>query len=100
MSEEIKEVDTYKIFRQLEERKKRANPYIFYDKDELIDEILKQEDKIEDLQQKVEQLENIRKEAIEYITTEQLYTDYQWGKPQYVKILKDLLNILNKGDNK
>ena len=50
------------------------------------------------LQQKVEQLENIRKEAIEYITTEQLYTNYQWGKSQYVKILKDLLNILNKGE--
>ena len=32
--------------------------------------------------------------AIEYITTEQLYTNYQWGKSQYVKILKDLLNIL------
>lgn len=47
----------------------------------------------------IEQLENIRKEAIEYITTEQLYTNYQWGKSQYVKILKDLLNILNKGDN-
>lgn len=45
----------------------------------------------------IEQLENIRKEAIEYITTEQLYTNYQWGKSQYVKILKDLLNILNKG---
>ena len=44
-------------------------------------------------------LENIRKEAIEYITTEQLYTNYQWGKSQYIKILKDLLNILNKGDN-
>ena len=32
--------------------------------------------------------------AIEYITTEQLYTNYQWGKSQYVKILKDLLDIL------
>ena len=32
--------------------------------------------------------------AIDYITTEQLYTNYQWGKSQYVKILKDLLNIL------
>ena len=57
MSEEIKEVDAYKIFKQLEERKKRATPYTFYDKDELIDEILKQEDGIEDLQQKVEQQE-------------------------------------------
>lgn len=32
--------------------------------------------------------------AIDYITTEQLYTNYQWGKSQYEKILKDLLNIL------
>ena len=55
---------------------------------------------IKHLQQKVEQLEIIRKEAIEYITTEQLYTNYQWGKSQYVKILKDLLNILNKGSDK
>ena len=33
--------------------------------------------------------------AVDYITTEQLYTNYQWGKSQYAKILKDLLNILN-----
>ena len=33
--------------------------------------------------------------AVEYITTEQLYTNYQWGKSQYTKILRDLLNILN-----
>jgi len=37
--------------------------------------------------------------AIEYITTEQLYTNYQWGKSQYVKILKDLLNILQGEQN-
>ena len=36
--------------------------------------------------------------AIEYITTEQLYTNYQWGKSQYEKILKDLLNILQGED--
>ena len=44
-----KEVDTYKIFRELEAREKRANPYKFYDKDELIEEILKNEDEIERL---------------------------------------------------
>lgn len=32
--------------------------------------------------------------AVEYITTEQLYTNYQWDKSQYIKILKDLLTIL------
>ena len=37
--------------------------------------------------------------AIDYITTEQLYTNYQWGKSQYEKILKDLLNILQGEDN-
>lgn len=41
--------DAYKIFKELEERNKRANPYKFYDKDELIDEILKDEDEIERL---------------------------------------------------
>ena len=41
----------------------------------------------EELQQRIDK-------AIEYITTEQLYTNYQWGKSQYVKILKDLLDIL------
>lgn len=40
-----------------------------------------------------EQTKTIDK-AIEYITTEQLYTNYQWGKSQYAKILKDLLEIL------
>ena len=40
-------MDAYKIFKQLQEREKRANPYSFYDKDELIDEILKLEDKID-----------------------------------------------------
>lgn len=49
-----KEVDTYKIFRQLEERSKRANPYTFYDKDELIDEILKLEDNWNELEEWLE----------------------------------------------
>lgn len=61
-----KEVDTYKIFRELEAREKRANPYKFYDKDELIDEILKNEDKIE-------RLNNIIKE-----TSEDLHQVVKW----------------------
>lgn len=52
-----KEADTYKIFRQLEERKKRANPYSFYDKDELIDEILKNEDELERYKNIIDELE-------------------------------------------
>lgn len=47
-------------------------------------------------QARVEELKSIIKEAREYITTEQLYTNYQWGKSQYAKILKDLLEILDK----
>ncbi len=46
------------------------------------------------LQDDLDMLDNRIDKAIEYITTEQLYTNYQWGKSQYVKILKDLLNIL------
>lgn len=62
---------------------------------------------ITSLQQKVEQLENIRKEAVEYIgmniparALEQLYTNYELGVSLlFVKTAEDLLNILNKGDN-
>ena len=82
MSEEIKIITLGDIFKNIETEEKA----------------FKFKDYIKHLQQKVEQLENIRKEAIEYITTEQLYTNYQWGKSQYIKILKDLLNILNKGE--
>lgn len=47
---------------------------------------------IKDLQQKVEQLENIRKEAINYV---QEKADYPIS---YYHCLNDLLNILNKGE--
>ena len=45
-------------------------------------------------EKKVEQLENIRKEAIEYV---QEKADYPIS---YYHCLNDLLDILNKGDNK
>ena len=51
----------------------------------------KNELKIKELEQKIDK-------TIEYITTEQLYANYQWGKTQYEKILKDLLKILG-GNN-
>ena len=65
------------------------------------------EDEIKDLQHKVEQLESIRKEAIEYIgkditarALEQLCTNYQLEVSLlFVKIADDLLNILNKGSD-
>ena len=50
---------------------------------------------ITNLQQKVEQLENIRKEAIEYLDKKlKLLPHYMYEVEMY-----DLLNILNKGDN-
>ena len=54
--------------------------------------------KIKDLQQKVEQLENIRKEAIEelsYMSTDAYVEDYDIREKHY----NLLMNILNKGDN-
>lgn len=51
-----------------------------------------------DLQQKVEHLENIRKEAIDYIL------NGRYGEDDDLESISlympDLLNILNKGDNK
>ena len=74
-------------------------------------------DYITSLQQKVEQLENIKKEAIEYLTsyesisTIQGLNDIEKNKildektmnemvNRYLKVHDILLNILNKGDNK
>ena len=56
-------------------------------------------EQIEDLQQKVEQLENIRKEAIEEI---QRVLDIWANKPNEIATLdlEYLLNILNKGSEK
>lgn len=53
---------------------------------------------IKDLQQKVEQLENIIKEAIEelsYMSTDAYVEDYDIREKHY----NLLMNILNKGDN-
>lgn len=63
----------------------------FITKEEYIDKILNY---IKDLQQKVEQLENIRKEAIKYV---QEKADYPIS---YYHCLNGLLNILNKGSDK
>lgn len=53
---------------------------------------------IKDLQQKVEQLENIKKEAIEelsYMSTDAYVEDYDIREKHY----NLLMNILSKGDN-
>lgn len=60
---------------------------------------------IKHLQQKVEQLENIRKEAIEYILKNKLYR-FKYDDEELFEITTDkktkddLLNILNKGSDK
>lgn len=57
------------------------------------------------LQQKVEQLENIRKEAIEYVLKNKLYR-FKYDDEELFEITTDkkakddLLNILNKGNDK
>ena len=109
-----KEVDTYKIFRELEAREKRANPYKFYDKDELIEEILKNEDEIErlnkdrnklyenglndflELQKKREEneiLNNIIKEVREKIENTKINCD---GVAE--DLIDDIYEILDKGE--
>lgn len=60
---------------------------------------------IKDLQQKVEQLENIRKEAIDYVYKHiQEYdvdgTFTNLDEFDFIASPQTLLNILNKGDNK
>jgi len=55
------------------------------------------EDEIKDLQQKVEQLENIRKKAIKILKELRLLPPMEYGREEQID---NLLNILNKGDNK
>ena len=79
MREEIKIITLGDIFKNIETEEKA----------------FKFKDYIKDLQQKVEQLENIRKEAIEYLDKKlKLLPHYMYEVEMY-----DLLNILNKGDN-
>ena len=66
------------------------------------EKILEQELMIEHLQQKVEQLENIRKEAIEYMKEfifEPLLINEDRKLIMFNENLKNFENILNKGDN-
>lgn len=54
----------------------------------------------EDLQQKVEQLENIRKEAIEYINHATIGADSSPIEDSWLYDLYETKHILSKGDNK
>ena len=90
MSEEIKKA--YKLFNREDliddgyERDLNSNIQVFLTTKQMINYM--------NLQQKVEQLENIRKEAIKYV---QEKADYPIS---YYHCLNDLLNILNKGSDK
>ena len=58
-------------------------------------------DGLYELQQKVEQLENIRKEAIEYIDKHTIMNFKKVGLSKDIVariVVTDLLNILNKGE--
>ena len=57
-------------------------------------------EQIEDLQQKVEQLENIRKEATEYINHATIGADSSPVEDSWLYNLYETRHILNKGDNK
>lgn len=57
-------------------------------------------DYITNLQQKVEQLENIRKEAIEYIDHATIGADSSPIEDSWLYNLYETKHILNKGDNK
>lgn len=83
MSEEKYNIDEYPIEEELEEVMKLNKEQVKI---------------IEDLQQKIEQLENIRKEAIEelsYMSTDAYVENYDIREKHY----NLLMNILNKGDN-
>ena len=66
----------------------------------IITELIKE---VESLQNQLQQLENIRKEAIRYIQNNQLY-NFDYDKEELFEIVSDkvakeyLLYILNKGD--
>ena len=64
-----------------------------------IDDLYYLEETIEDLQQKVEQLENIRKEAIEYIENNSYFESNIVKTMVLGDYSSSLLNILSKGDN-
>ena len=89
MSEEIKIITLGDIFENIETEEKA----------------FKFKDYIKDLQQRVEQLENIRKEAIDYVYKHiQEYdadgTFTNLDEFDFIASPQILLDILNKGDNK
>ena len=104
MSEEIKEILD---FLKDEEEYYDGKEKVVLSSDEKVierDDINQLLDYITNLQQKVKQLENIRKEAIEYVLKNKLYK-FKYDDEELFEITTDkkakddLLNILNKGGN-
>ena len=65
----------------------------------MLPDILYIKKEVRNLQQKVEQLENIRKEAIEYINHATIGADSSPIEDSWLYNLYETRHILNKGDN-
>ena len=89
---------------QLEkENKELRQPQVFIDCEDMEERYGR--DLYEDyLKGKIEQLENIRKEAIKWVVNHKEELHHSFDEPDWDYLLygnaTDLLNILNKGDNK
>lgn len=95
MNDHLGEIYGYSDVRDIEEVQLK------YEKELAYKAIVQLQQKLKDLQQKVEQLQNIRKEAIEYINNHQLVFRLSSKKQienWFDEFYKDLLNILNKGE--
>ena len=104
MSEEIKKVHIRTYDEWLKYYKNATKEQIIEDLTRDVQYFADAVKDIKDLQQKVEQLENIRKEAIEYVYKHiQEYdadgTFTNLDEFDFIASPQALLNILNKGDN-
>ena len=105
MSEEIKETHIKTYDEWLKYYKNASKEQVIEDLTRDVQYFADAVKDIKDLQQKVEQLENIRKEAIEYIKKNLTIGSILDGKKTYCLNsysfdYEDLLNILNKGSDK
>ncbi len=83
----MSEVNAHKIFIQLRERDKKASPYISHNKDDLIDEILKLEDKNEELHSIIKEVREYIKDAC-YL--DEINYPNSLGHKQTMKVLEIL----------
>ena len=102
MSEEIKETHIKTYDEWLKYYKNASKEQVIEDLTRDVQYFADAVKDIKDLQQKVEQLENIRKEAIEYMKEfifEPLLINEDRKLIMFNENLKNFENILNKGDN-